>query len=325
MDTASRGEDAASFEDFAYDGPTLTLVVNPSAGRGRAGRLLPDVCSELLTSRPDIHLRVHRSISYEDARLRCIQAVGRARPAQPGRAPDSLVVMGGDGMAHLGLNACADTEVPLGVIPAGTGNDFSRGFGLSTRVAKAVQAIVAGRTRRVDLGMVTGDLRGGAERRYVGSVLSTGYDARVNRRTNGMPSRLGGLAYGWAAVAELAAFEPLTYRLEVDGQSMELPAMFIAIGNGGWFGGGMHICPQARVDDGLLDLTVIHPLSRASMLRLLPQVHSGSFVRDPAVELITARRVRVEGEGLFGMGDGEELGPVPLDFAVRPNSLTLIG
>ncbi len=310
---------------FTYDGPTLTLVVNPHAGRGRAARLLPKVCSELLTARPDLHVRVYPSTSYEDARLRCIQAVGRARPGRDGRASDLLVVMGGDGMAHLGLNACAETEIPLAVIPAGTGNDFCRGFGLPTKVSGAVAAIVAGHTRRVDVGRVSGDLRGGADFRYIGSVLSTGYDARVNRRTNAMPHSFGGLAYGWAALSELAGFEPAHYRLTVDGQQMDLPAMLIAVGNGGYFGGGMQICPGARVDDGLLDVTIVHPVSRSTLIRLLPAMYTGGFVKDPAVDVLTARHVRVNGVGLFGMADGEEMGEIPFDLAVLPGALSVVG
>ncbi len=310
---------------FRYDGPTVTLVVNPSAGRGKARRVLPKVTSRLLTGMPDAHLIVHQSASFSEARLRCIQAVDAARPASHGEHGDTLVVMGGDGMAHLGINACATTDVALGVIPAGTGDDFCRGTGLSTSIQGATDAIVAGRRRRIDVSEVTGRLAGGAERRYVGSIVSTGYDARVNRRTNGVTLPIGPLAYAYVALAELATFEPLRYRLEIDGDVRDIPAMFVAIGNAGFFGGGMHICPRAVVDDGLLDVTIIHPVSRATLLRLLPLMFSGRFQHDPAVEQIRARHVRVDGRGLFGMADGEELGQVPLDVRCVPQSLTLLG
>ena len=309
---------------FEYDGPTLTLVVNPTAGRGRAGRKLPQVCTKLLTARPDVHLRVHRTSSYEEARLRCLQAVEHARPSD-GRPGDMLAVMGGDGMAHLGLNACAGTEVPLAVVPVGTGNDFCAGTGLPSSIDGAIRGIVTGAVRRVDLAEVSGRLVGNAERRYVGCVVSTGYDARVNIRTNAMPSRLGSLAYAWAALAELAAFEPKHYRISVDGRRRELPAMLVAVANGGVFGGGMRIAPTARVDDGLLDITIIHPVSRATLLRLLPQMFTGGFVRDPAVERLTAREVVIDGSGLLGMADGEPLGDVPLRVACRPRVLPVVG
>ena len=307
--------------DWRYDGPTITLVVNPAAGRGRAKRLLPKVCSTLLTALPDAHLRVHQTTSYADARMRTIQAVDTARPAVDGQRPDSLIVMGGDGMAHLGVNACATTDVTLGVIPAGSGNDFCRGVGIPAHVQAATQAIAAGRTRVVDALEVRGRLAGGAERRYVGAVVSSGYDAKVNRRANEAKLPLGPLVYMNAAISELAVFEPLHFRLAVDGARRELPAMMVCVANTAYFGGGMMIAPTADPGDGLLDLTIIHPVSRVTLLRLLPLIYSGRFVKDPAVERLRAREVLLDGSDMFGMGDGEELGDVPLAIRSVPGAL----
>ncbi|HQY99767.1 MAG TPA: diacylglycerol kinase family protein [Propionicimonas sp.] len=306
-----------------YDGPTLTLVVNPAAGGGRARRVLPQVTRDLLIGLPGASLRVFQTGSFAEARLRCIAAAEQARPAVEGTMADSLLVMGGDGMMHLGLNACARTQVPLGLIPAGTGNDFCGGLGIHGGTPGAVRTIVSGATARIDLTSVRGKLAGGAEHRWVGSIVSTGYDGRVNFRGNQTRVRLGGLAYAWSALAELRRFEPLPYRLVIDGVSRNQSAMFVAIGNAGWFGGGMHGCPNADVTDGLLDLTVVHPVSKATLLRLLPTMFTGGFVNDPAVEMLRAREVVVDGDGLYGMADGEELGPVPLTCRAVPDSLTV--
>ena len=100
--------------------PTLTLVVNPTAGRGRAVRVLPNVVQELLKGAPSARLQVVRATSYDEARMRCIAAVEGARSTVVDGRRDCLIVMGGDGMMHLGLNAAAGSGVPLGVIPAGT-------------------------------------------------------------------------------------------------------------------------------------------------------------------------------------------------------------
>lgn len=306
-----------------YNGPTVTLVVNPAAGRGRARRLLPMVTAGLVAGLPDARLEVVQTTSFADARLRCIQAVDRARPAMDDRRRDALVVMGGDGMMHLGLNAAAGTDVPLGLLASGRGNDFCRGIGVPADLAGAIRTIVAGHTRRMDLMEASGRLVDGAERRWVGSIVSTGYDARVNYRTNHAKWNFGQLSYTWAALAELSKFEPVAYRLLIDGQPREQTAMFIAVGNAGVFGGGMRGCPDAAVDDGLLDLTVINPVSRFTLLRLLPAMFSGGFVRDPAVEQLRAREVVVDGDGLYGMADGEELGPVPLHLRAVPDMLTV--
>lgn len=307
----------------SYDGPTLTLVVNPTAGRGRARRLLPRVATHLLTGIPGAQLRVFQTSGFEEARLRCISAVAHARPQVEGRRPDALVVMGGDGMMHLALNAAAQTDVPVGLIPAGSGNDFCRGLGLPVDVLGATKAIIAGRSKRIDLSAVSGSLAGGAEERFVGSVVSTGYDARVNRRANNVAFNLGPLSYGYAALTETRHWEPLEYRLVVDGHPRTIPAMLVAVANAGVFGGGMRICPDADVSDGLLDVTIVHPVSRLTLLRMLPSMYDGSFVSDPCVERCRARQVLVDGDGLFGMADGEELGDVPLQVRSVPRALTV--
>lgn len=307
-----------------FDGPTLTLVVNPAAGRGRARRLLPRVCADLLTGLPGANLRVFQTTDYAEARLRCIQAVEHARPAVEGVRPDALLVMGGDGMAHLGLNACAETDVPLGVIPAGTGNDFCAGAGLATSVPGAVRTIVAGTATKLDLIEVRGKLAGGAQRRFVGCIVSTGWDSRVGLRAGSIKVPLGPLVYAYSGLTELATFEPLTYRLVIDGHPRQVPAMLVAVGNTGVFGGGMHGCPNADPTDGLLDITIIHPVSKLTFLRLLPSLYTGGFARDPAVEMLRGREVLVDGVGLYGSADGEELGPVPLQLTTRPGILNLL-
>lgn len=306
-----------------YDGAITTLVVNPAAGHGRAGKLLPKVTSELAAGMSHDSLRVFRTSTWSEARLRCIETVENARDIEIDRRRDSLVVMGGDGMMHLGLNAAAGTKVPLGLIPAGRGNDFTRGVATPSSVGPAVRTILEGHTRRIDLMSATGNLVDGAEQRWVGSIVSTGFDGRVNYRTNHMRFTLGSLGYAWSALAELSRFEPLTYRLLIDGVPREQTAMFIAVGNAGWFGGGMQGCPNADVTDGLLDLTVVNPVSRATLLRLLPAMFTGGFVRDPAVELLRATEVVVDGDGLYAMADGEELGSVPVVLRAVPDSLSI--
>ncbi len=307
--------------------PVLSLVVNPSAGRGRARKLLPKVVTELVTSLPDADLQVHLAGNFAEATAHCRRAVAEARPAEGDRRSDALLVMGGDGMMHLGANACAGTPVPLGLIPAGTGNDSCRGLGLPpANPVAAARVVVRGRTRLIDLARVTGDLVGGSgsdDHEHVLSIVSSGFDAHVNLRANATTFPRGRLRYAWSAMVELARFEPLPYRLVIDGEERELPAILVAVGNAGYLGGGMALCPSADVGDGLLDVTIVHPVSRATFIRLLPSLFSGTFVRDPAVEQLRAREVVVDGDGLYGMADGEELGPVPLSICADRGALTI--
>jgi len=296
---------------------TYTLLVNPASGRGRARRRLPRAIDRLGAALPDADLAVRITADYADARALAAQAVARA--AEGG----ALLVMGGDGMTSIGLNAVATTGVPLGVLPAGTGNDFCRGVGLPTTLDPAIDVIAAGGVRDVDLMSVDGELVDGSQRRWVGSILSTGFDEKVNWRTNHLPFNIGAPSYAYSIFAELRTFRPLSYRLEVDGAPREVDAILIAVGNAGVFGGGIKVCPDARVDDGLLDLTLVHPVPRTLVVRLFRQLFTGEFAQHPSVELLQAREVLLDGDGLFGMADGEELGRPPFVCRAVPGALRL--
>ncbi|MHA7860729.1 diacylglycerol/lipid kinase family protein [Tessaracoccus sp. Y36] len=292
----------------------VSVVCNEASGGGRAGRALPGVARQLRDGLTGADLHIVTSTSYEQARDLTRSLALQARPG------DVVAVMGGDGMAHLGLNACAETDATLAVIPAGTGNDFARGAGVPGSIKEATEALVHGTTRTMDLSLLTNS----AGSRYVGAVVSSGYDARVNRATNDIHLRFGPLSYGYIALRELAHFSPLRYRLVIDGTPREVEAMLVAVCNTGVFGGGMQISPDADPADGLLDVTIIHKASRGKLLRLLPLTYTGGFVSSPVVERFQARTVEVDGAGLFLMGDGEEMGEVPATVECRPGVLRLI-
>lgn len=288
----------------------IRLVVNPAAGKGRALELLPRVTGTLRDGGADLDILLSRDFAEAQSMTR--------RAVQDGA--DVLAVMGGDGMTHLGVNTLAaahlsgDSRTTLGLIPAGTGNDLCRGIGLDPQNAVAAAAVIAtGHSRFIDLARV-GDT-------YVGAVLATGFDALVNRRANQMHWPRGSSRYAVATMAELRVFSPLWYRLTLDGEVRELPAMLVAIGNTSSYGGGMHICPGATPYDGLLDVTIIHPVGRLKLLRLFPEIYSGRFVRDRCVEQLQIREVTVEGPGLIGFGDGEMIAAAPLTVCCAPRAL----
>ena len=288
----------------------IRLVVNPAAGKGRALELLPLVAGRLRDGGGNVEILLSRDFA---------EAQSMTRQAIQDDA-DVLAVMGGDGMMHLGVNTVAAAQLSgrnrttLGLIPAGTGNDLSRGIGLDPHNAVAAAAVIAaGHRRFIDLARV-GDT-------FVGAVLATGFDARVNRRANQMPWPRGSTRYAVATMAELRVFSPLRYRLILDGEVREQLAMLVAIGNTSSYGGGMLICPKADPYDGLLYVTIIHPVGRLKLLRLFPEMYSGKFVRDPCVEQLRVREVRVEGPGLVGFGDGEMIAAAPLTVCCVPRAL----
>jgi diacylglycerol kinase (ATP) len=288
----------------------IRLVVNPSAGKGRALEMLPQVAGTLRDGGADLQILLSRDFAEAQSMTHHAIADG----------VDVLAVMGGDGMMHLGVNTSAaahlsgESRTTLGLIPAGTGNDLCRGIGLDPQdVVAAAGVIAAGYGRSIDLARVADT--------YVGAVLATGFDALVNRRANQMAWPRGSMRYALATMAELRVFSPLHYRLTLDGKVRELNAMLVAIGNTSSYGGGMLICPKADPYDGLLDVTIIHPVGRLKLLRLFPEMYSGKFVRDSCVEQVRVREVTVEGPGLVGFGDGEMIGAAPLRVCSVPRAV----
>ena len=238
------------------------------------------------------------------------------------RAVDAVVVAGGDGMVHLGANLCAGTDVPLGVIAAGTGNDIARELGLPVRdAAKAVERILHGRTRPVDAGRLV--TAAGEERWFVG-VLAAGFDAVVNERANQWRWPKGPMRYNLAIMRELPVFRPIPYVLTLDGQRMDTDAMLVAVGNGPAYGGGMRVTPDAAFDDGLFDVLVLHRIPVHEFLRVFPKVFTGAHTGHPAVEIVRARTVRLEARGIVAYADGERFAPLPVDLEVVPGALSVL-
>jgi diacylglycerol kinase (ATP) len=277
--------------------------------------------AELLRGLPEGSLELRQANTYQDAEDYCREAVAQAVDDPEQRR--NLLVMGGDGLMHLGLNAAAQSEVPVGMIPAGTGNDICRGLGIPLDPLKAARVIAEGFNHKVDLTLAMGSLAHGNSQRYVGSVVASGFDAKVGIRGASMSKAWGSLAYAVAALSELRTFEPLNYRLRVNGVERLVPAMFVAVANAGYYGGGMNVAPTASVTDGLLDVTIVHPVSRATLLRLLPRMFNGSFVADPAIERFTTKEIVIDGDGLIGVADGEALGQPPFGLVCAPAALSV--
>lgn len=287
----------------------VTVLVNPHAGRGRARRIAGAAIAELRRLRVGVEMVVTRSAAHARDEAARVVADGR----------DAVVVCGGDGAVSGVLPVLAGGSTPLGLLPGGSGNDFARSLGLPVRDPVAAARVVAlGAAERVDLGRVGGD-------RWFGTVVAAGFDARVNERMNAMTWPRGRLRYHAALVGELAAFRPLPFVLEVDGRRRELEAMLVAVGNTASYGGGMRICPGARVDDGLLDVTVVTRISRTKLMRLFPSVYPGTHVRRPEVLTLRGRSVRLAAASVVAYADGERVGPLPVSCSVVPGALAVLG
>lgn len=307
----------------------IALVTNPTAGNGRGTRAGADVRRVLAQARHTV-----ADLTSESA----AEALDRARAAVADGV-DALVVVGGDGMVHLGVNACAGTPVPLGIIAAGTGNDVARNVGLPTHDAQAAAAGVVEQLRRggraVDAVRVTpdaGDVTGpsasgsGGHQTWFGGVLGAGFDAVVNERANGWAWPRGRMRYHLAIARELPMFRPIRYALTLDGVREDVSAMLVAVANSASYGGGMRIAPGASMDDGLLDVLVLAPLGTLEFLRVFPSVFSGTHVSHPAVSIRRARTVHVQAldTRVVGYADGERVAPLPLGCEVVPGAVRLL-
>ncbi|WP_328482913.1 diacylglycerol kinase [Streptomyces sp. NBC_00377] len=291
----------------------ITLFVNPAAGRGRGALAARPAASALREAGYSV-----RTVLGTDAE----DALVRARAAVAG-GTGALIAVGGDGLAHLALQAVAGTRTPLGLVAAGTGNDLARALGLPVRDPAGAARLVAdalkgARIRDIDLGRA-GD-------RWFGTVLASGFDSRVNDRGNRMRWPAGRVKYDLAMLAELAAFRPFPYRITLDdGAVREVEATLVAVGNGSSYGGGMRICPGADLADGLFDVTVVGDCSRTTLLRVFPKVYRGTHVGHPAVSVHRAAKVEIAAAGVSGYADGERLGALPLTARCVPGAVRVIG
>ncbi|SCG49789.1 diacylglycerol kinase [Micromonospora echinaurantiaca] len=298
----------------APDGPVAVLA-NPTAGRGRHRGLLPGLLDRLAaTGRPVRLLEAH---SADQAEAACHAAVADGVAA--------LVAVGGDGTVHRALQAVAGTPVPFGPVPAGTGNDFAVDTGFPADPLAAVEVIAdalrAGRTRPVDLARLTG---ADGTRRWYGAVLAAGFDAIVNERANRMRWPRGPRRYDLAILVELARLRPRRYKLRLDGEPQEVDAVLVAVGNAPSYGGGMRICPDADLTDGLLDVVVGGRFDRLTLMRVKPSIYQGTHVRHPLVRSYRVREVELAAEGITTYADGERVLDLPVTVTAVPAALRLL-
>jgi diacylglycerol kinase (ATP) len=295
----------------------IALVGNPTAGKGRAKQ------------HGIAALALLRAAGHEVVDLTgttAAESLTRARDAARGGA-DVLVVAGGDGMVHLGVNAVAGTSTPLAVLACGTGNDVATSLGLPVHdLLAGVRTVLEGTPRRIDAvrqtepASTTEDEPG----RWYAGVLCGGFDAVVNERANRWRWPRGRLRYDLAIARELPVFRPLPYELELDGVRWQTDAMLVAVGNGPRYGGGMRIAPDASYDDGLLDVVVVARLSIVGLARAFPKIYTGQHVHHPAVTVRRARSVRLSAPGITAYADGERFGRLPLTVEVVPGAVTVL-
>ena len=279
------------------------LAINPTSGRGK-GASVGQQASNFLAD---------RNISY-----RIVTGANALQFQENLRRESSdvtgIIAVGGDGLLHMAIQVAAQANLPLVTIPAGTGNDFVRALGWNPeKPLEPLWAAINETPELIDLGNVDGE--------FFGAIASTGFDSLVNERANSMRFPKGPAKYNVAMALELPKFKPLEYKFVIDGKSYQREAMLIAAGNGNSYGGGMLVCPDADMQDGLLDLMILNPVSKREFVMIFPSVYQGKHVEHPQVEIIRAKEISIEAKAIC-YADGERVGPMPANISVAEKALS---
>lgn len=293
---------------------TVVVAINPQASFGHKREVGPRVVERLRGAGHTVIDIVQPNI--ELLRRETIRAVEAK--------PDALIVVGGDGMVSLGTNIVAQTELPLGIVPSGTGNDLATGLGVPVGDVEAAIDLVLAALRRPARVIDAGLIRHGELTTWFACVLSAGFDAVVNERANLMTRPRGKSRYIFALLRELATLKPLDYEIEADGQVSKRKALLISVANNVSLGGGMRIVPHAELDDGYLDLFVVAPMSRLAFLRVFPKVFSGTHTALPQVSFTRVRSVKLDAPDVIAYADGERVGPLPVEISLVPGALRVL-
>ena len=280
------------------------VVVNPKAGLGAAASLATQVVG-FLQSR-EITYRMISPNSAAETKALVAESLRNSEATR-------LLSVGGDGLFHLLLQFAIEFKVPLAIVPGGTGNDFYRNLGwFDHDLTDYLEHLISTAPTLVDVGVVDGE--------YFGAVLSSGFDSVVNERANKMKWPKGPAKYNAAIVLEFPKFQPIEFKIFADEKILEVEAMLIAIGNGNSYGGGMRVCPDAVLNDGLFDIMILHPVSKLEFIKVFPTVYKGTHVEHPQVEVIRAKAIRIESSAV-AYADGERIGQLPVQVESLPQSL----
>jgi YegS/Rv2252/BmrU family lipid kinase len=284
----------------------LAVIVNPTAGAGRARAALPRITAELERMGADFH--VIETSSAEHARAEAGDARDRG---------ESVGALGGDGLVGTIAGILCRSETPLAVLPGGRGNDLARVLGIPTEPEAAARVAVEGVEKPIDVAEVDGTS-------YVG-IASCGFDSDANRIANDARLVRGNLVYVYAALRALAAWKHATFEVTVDGQRHQVTGYSVIVANSKAYGGGMFIVPHAELDDGRLDVVLCAASSKLHFLRSLPKLFNGSHVDDPYLTFVRGEEVQISADRPFTVyADGDPIGELPVHVRVARQALRVL-
>lgn len=292
---------------MAIDGMPLALIVNPHSAGGKALKLLPRV-EQILDDRR-VEFRVQRTKGLEHGVEQALLAV---------EADEVPVVISGDGLLGAIGGAMAGSETPLGIVPGGRGNDLARVLGIPDEPERAIEVVLAGHSRRIDVGEANGE-------RFLG-IVSVGFDSEANRLANETKLLRGNLVYAYAAIRTLLGWKPARFTIAVDSERIRLSGYSISVANSSCFGGGMYIAPNALLDDGEFDVVSVGEVGKLRFVGNLPKVFKGTHVeQEDVVKVFRAKHLELSASRPFAVyADGEHLTDLPASLRVLPRALSVL-
>jgi len=283
---------------------TWAIVINPTSGQGKGAEVGRAVVGYF--GKHDLKYQIITGISAENV-SRDLRSFLHANQECEG-----VLCVGGDGLAHLVLQAVVPLRIPFAVIPAGTGNDFVRALKWPLDdLENLLNIVTTQKPTPIDIGLVDGE--------WFGAVLSSGFDSVVNEKANSLKWPKGPSKYNLAIALELPRFKPSHFEINLDDRTLSTEAMLIAVGNGSSYGGGMRVCPNASLTDGLFDVMVLAPISKAEFIRVFPKVYSGNHVHHPEVSIYRSKKVKINSSAI-AYADGERVGALPISAECVPGA-----
>ena len=292
----------------------LGIIVNPKANRGKAAIIGEQVFEAFAKAGIAV-------INLSAATA--IEAKKKAEELIRLQEISALVAVGGDGTTQLCAGIAVPNQIPLGIVPAGSGNDQARELNIDpTNIPAAVKNILDSldSPKRVDAMKVSVS---GKEIWSIGSI-SAGFDALCATRANSLRWPKGSNSYIAALLLELPSFKAIEYHLDVDGEKRVIEAMLCGVANVKNFGGGMMISPNSDITDGQLEVFILHKVSRARLVRIFPTVYKGKHLRFPEVEIFKAKSIKISNDNYPVTCDGELVGKAPFSTEVHPGALRLL-
>lgn len=292
------------------------FLVNKMSGNGKGIRTWKRVESILQCKEIDYQVKFTSSPQ---------EAVVYAQQFTASNTFRALIVIGGDGTVQSILSELAGSQVLLGIIPAGSGNDFARSLGVPQNVKQALNYILSGSIKKIDI------VRAGQQ--HCITIAGIGLDGEVAQTVNKSKYKrwlnklnLERLSYVIGLIAVLIRYKPTSVCIKVDGKSYTYNKVWlIAAANLPYYGGGMKICPNAQFADGIMDICIVSGISRLKLLFIFPKVFQGSHINHPAVTMLQGESIYVSSDKpMIFHGDGEVLGQTPIDISIMKQSLRVI-